>query len=142
MRLIAVAVLTLSLLKGCELDNVKKLTSPEAVSSAYEEGLKPYFPNAHASAVPQQEAIVGFSCLHGEGKQFVQMVAANFGNIPQMQELKVFRQYGPLLGSKTYRYAFLVFETGSIRLDVDTWEVDVFDSNDAMRQAFAQVCGN
>jgi hypothetical protein len=138
MRFALVGMFALSLLKGCDL---KELTSPDAVSRQFQDGLQPYFPNAKATAFPDQQVILGFTCIQGDGRQLVHQVGETFSSIPDIQKLKTLRDYGPLLGSPTYRYAALGFESGVIRLDVDTWESVVLQPWDGYDAEYRSACG-
>lgn len=141
MRLALVGLLALPLLKGCDPTEIQQLTSPEAVAQAYQDGLRPYFPKAKAVAMTERQELWGYTCIQGDGPELVEQMGNFIPSIPDVQKLKTLRDWGPVFGAKTYRYAWLGFESGAVRLDVDTWSVVHVAANPKYDDMYRNACG-
>ncbi|HEV3041886.1 MAG TPA: hypothetical protein VHA33_29245 [Candidatus Angelobacter sp.] len=134
MRLALLWVMALSLMKGC------KAGSPEQVSQEFQAGLRPYFPNSQVLVSPEQQAIIGITCLRGAGKQLIDSIASEISQNADINKLRDLRDFGPLLGNPSYKYVLLAFDTGAIRLNVDTWRTDRLAATPQYTAAFNTSC--
>ncbi|MFL6311631.1 MAG: hypothetical protein ACJ71W_05955 [Terriglobales bacterium] len=107
---------------GCDITG-----GPDAVAQQFQEELTPYFPNAEVKADPDKHVIMALSCLTGTGPLLAGKVGDVLQNDPQMAKLKKLRSLGPILGSPTYKYVLLGFDTSVVRFDVDEWSVETLE---------------
>ncbi len=115
--------------------------SPEGLKGKIEDALRPYFPNARGVIAPQQQTLMGFTCVQGVGSEFVAKVAASIvADRKTIQDLS-YIQFAPLLGGAHYKYFWLVFDGGFIRYDLDTRQIAAFNSTPQVLQAYRQTCG-
>ncbi|HZU32595.1 MAG TPA: hypothetical protein VFB79_15870 [Candidatus Angelobacter sp.] len=140
MRLALVGLLGLSMLKSCNVAEVAGM-SPDAIAQKYQDGLRPYFPHARAQAVPQQETLLGLTCTQGDGPALVDKVKDMLPETEDVKQLKMLRSYGPILGAKTYHFAALGFQSGIIRLNVDTWQAERLEPWTGYSQFYDAACG-
>src|SRR5712671_6864568 len=127
MRFVLVGMFALSLLKGCDVKQLR----PEEVSAAFQKELRPYFLNAQAVAIPEQHTILGVTCIEGAGPALRAEAKTVLDSNEDLKSLQLSNALGPLVGNNVYRYAAVGFDTGIVALD--PWE-----GYDA---AYRTVCG-
>jgi|SRR5580693_6116387 hypothetical protein len=117
------------------------MVSPDGIKGKVEDSLRPYFPNARGVVAPQQGTIMGFTCAQGVGTDFVAKIAAYIvTDRKTLQELS-YIQFAPLLGGARYKFFWLVFDGGFIRYDLDTHQIEAFNTTPQVLQAYRQTCG-
>ena len=125
-----------SFFKGCDISG-----GPQAVRQKFEDALHPYFVNAKAQAIPEKQLIIGLSCIQGAGPELVSKVADFLVSNQQLAQLRTLRTYGPILGSPSYKYVALGFDSWVIRLDVDTWRISYHRPWLGYSEQYAATCG-
>jgi hypothetical protein len=130
------AILLVSSLQmsGCDLTG-----GPTKVQLRTESQLRQYFPNAHASAFPEQGTIVAVTCTHGLGKPVIEEIAKYLENARAIQQFQRARNL-PLKLSP-YRCFRLEFDEYYIQLDADTKQHWVLPSDHEVRDRYKMSCG-
>jgi hypothetical protein len=131
MRIALVGLLALSTLKGCDLG------SPERVQPQMEDALRPYFPHVKAVALPQQQTLVGLSCLENVGDEMVKMVPSAVAGNPAMQNLKLLR----LLPGSQYSTVSIGFEQSLAVYNINTGAMGIAPMDATYASWYRQQCG-
>jgi hypothetical protein len=118
--------------------------TPQQIQQKAQEGLRPYFPNAVVQVIPQQQGIVAMTCTKNIGHEMIVQIAQKMPEIPDVQKLKMLRQWGGLIGAGTYRRFIIGFEHEAISLEVDR-NLQPFllrlPNQQAYEQEYNQACG-
>ena len=127
----------------CNLAQMAHAT-PEQVQEKAQEGLRPYFPDAVVQVVPQQQTIVALTCTKNIGHEMIVQIAQKMPQVPDVQQLKTLREWGGLIGARTYRRFVIGFEHEAISLEVDRnlqpYLLRLPDQR-AYEQGYNQACG-
>jgi hypothetical protein len=131
MKIALVGLLGLSMLKGCDMGD------PASVQPQMEEALRPYFPRVKAVALPQQQTLVGLSCLENVGDELVKMVPAAVASNPAMSKLKLLRMFP----GSSYSTVSIGFERSLAVYNLDTGLMGTAPMDDAYANWYRQQCG-
>jgi hypothetical protein len=102
----------------CDLAQMANAT-PEQVQKSAQDGLRPYFPNVVIQVIPQKQLLVAVTCTKNIGHEMIVQIAQKMPQDPNVQQLKTLREFGGLIGAKTYRTFIIGFEHEAISLQVD-----------------------
>jgi len=131
MRIALVGLLGLSMFKGCDMGD------PQSVQPKMEDALRPYFPKVKAVALPQQQTLVGLSCLENVGDEMIKMVPAAVGSNPAMSQLKLLR----MLPGSSYSTVAVGFEQSLAVYNLETGVMGTAPMDANYATWYRQQCG-
>jgi len=129
MKIALVGLLGFSMLKGCELGPM--------VQSQMEDALRPYFPKVKAVAMPQQNTLVGLSCLENVGDAMIGMVPQAVASNPAMGKLKLLS----VVPGSNYTTVSIGFEHSLAVYNIQTGLMGTAQMDDAYASWYRQQCG-